>query len=111
MFEVHINSATETIHMEFHHVNELQYPAWDKQCIATHTPLVNVFLSMNKFSFCTRSINVLTCSLLVWPSGAVVFIKIVQVMASRLFSLKPLPGPTLTYSQLAPKEQTSVNFL
>ena len=35
---------------------------------------------------------------------------LVQVMACHLFSAKPLPEPMLTYSQLDPKEQTSVKF-
>ena len=35
---------------------------------------------------------------------------LVQIMACRLFGVKPLPEPTLTYCQLNPWGQTSVKF-
>ena len=35
---------------------------------------------------------------------------LIQVMACRLFSTKPLPEPMLTFSQLDPLEQSSVKF-
>ena len=35
---------------------------------------------------------------------------LVQVMACRLFGVKPLPEPMLPYCQLGPLEQTSVKF-
>ena len=35
---------------------------------------------------------------------------LLQVMACRLFGAKPLPEPMMTYCQLDPKEQTSVQF-
>ena len=35
---------------------------------------------------------------------------LVQVMACRLLGAKPLPEPVVTYCQLDPQEQTSVNF-
>ena len=34
----------------------------------------------------------------------------VQVMACRLFGVKPLPEPMPTYCQLGPQEHTSVQF-
>ena len=35
---------------------------------------------------------------------------LVQIMACRLFGAKPLPEPVLTYCQLVPWEQTSMNY-